>query len=80
MDNIEDAKVLGFIHTREVWRSTRGNEDVQTYMDEAIDIDDTRDVYKEFIDNDGLKDNPEFLDELQVENNVEACPIPNPTP
>jgi len=37
-------------------------------------------VYEEFIDNDGPKDNPEFLDELQVKNTVDACPIPNPTP
>nr|POF05039.1 hypothetical protein CFP56_23574 [Quercus suber] len=37
-------------------------------------------MYEEFIDNEGLKDNPEFVDELQVENNVNACPNPNPNP
>ena len=40
-------------------------------------MDDTRD---EFIDNDGPVDNPEFLDELEVENNVDACPNLNPNP
>ena len=42
-------------------------------------MDDTQDVYEEFIDNDGLEDNPKLLDELQVENNVDVSPIPNPT-
>jgi len=41
MDNIEDVEVLRSIHTREVRGYTHGNEDVQTYMDEAIEIDDT---------------------------------------
>ena len=80
MDNTENAEVLRSIHTREVQGRIDGNEYVQTYMDEAIEMDDTRDVYEEWIDNDGSEDNPEFLDELQVENNVDACPIPNPTP
>ena len=43
-------------------------------------MDDTWDVYEEFIDNDGPEDNPKLLDELQVENNVDACLISNPTP
>ncbi|KAF3957539.1 hypothetical protein CMV_017459 [Castanea mollissima] len=43
-------------------------------------MDDTRDVYEEFINNDGPEDNLKFLDELQVENNVDACPNPNPNP
>ena len=43
-------------------------------------MDDTRDVYEKFIDNDGLLDNPKFLDELQPENNVNASPNPNPNP
>ncbi|KAK9986732.1 hypothetical protein SO802_031683 [Lithocarpus litseifolius] len=43
-------------------------------------MDDTRDVYEEFIDNDGLEDNLESLDELQVENNMDACPNPNLNP
>ena len=80
MDNIEDAEVLGSIHTHEVWGYTHKNEDVQTYMDEAIKMDDTWNVYEEFINNDGLEDNPEFFDEQRVENNTDACPIPNPTP
>ena len=80
MDNIEDAEVLGSIHTREGRGYTHGNEDIQTYLDKAIGMDDTRDVYEEFIDNDGPKDKPKFLDELQVENNVDACPNPNPNP
>ena len=41
-------------------------------------MDDTRDVYEEFIDNDGPVDNLEFLNELEVENNVDACPNSNP--
>ena len=79
-NNIKDAKVLGSIHTHEVWGYTHRNEDVQTYMVEAIEMDVTWDVYEEFIDNDGPEDNLEFLDELQVENNVDTCPIPKPTP
>ena len=79
MDNIKDAEVLGTIHTREVQRYTHENEYVQTYMDKAIEMDDTQDVYEEFIDNDGPEDNLKFLDELQVENNVDVCPILNPT-
>ena len=61
MDNIEDVEVLGSIQTHEGWGYTHGNEDIQTYLDEAIEMDDTWDVYKEFIDNDGPVDKPEFL-------------------
>ena len=43
-------------------------------------MDDTRYVYEEFIENDEPKHNPIFLDEPLVENNVDACPIPNRTP
>ena len=80
MDNTEDAEVLGSIQTHEGRGYTHGNEDIQTYLDEAIEMDDTRDVYEEFIDNDGPIDNLEFLDELQPENNVDAWPNPNPNP
>nr|POE45753.1 hypothetical protein CFP56_47334 [Quercus suber] len=69
VDNIEDAKVY-----------THGNEDIQTNFDGAIEMDDTRDMYEEFIDNDGQEKNPEFLDEVEVENNVDACPNLNPNP
>nr|POF21700.1 hypothetical protein CFP56_26362 [Quercus suber] len=69
MDNIQDFEVY-----------THGNEDIQTNFDDAIEMDDTRDMYEEFIDNDGSEDNPEFLNELQVENNVDACPNLNPNP
>lgn len=37
-------------------------------------------MYKDFIDNDGVKDIVEFLDELHVEDKMKACPILNPTP
>ncbi|KAL0011172.1 hypothetical protein SO802_006280 [Lithocarpus litseifolius] len=80
MDNIEDTEVLESIHPREGRGYTHGNEDIQTYLDEAIKMDDTRDVFEEFISNDGPEDNPKFLDELQVENNVDAYPNPNPNP
>ena len=43
-------------------------------MDGGLDIDANRDVYGKFIDNDGLVDEPEVLDELQVEHNKETCP------
>ena len=49
-------------------------------MDEAIIMDDIRDVYEEFINNDGPEDNQEFLDELQVENNVDVLPHSKPYP
>ena len=48
MDNIEDAEVLGSIHTREGQGCTHRNEDIQTYLDEAIEMDDTRDVYEKY--------------------------------
>ena len=79
LDDIEEAEVLGAIHTHEVQGSIHGNEHVQTYMDKAFDIDASWDIYKEFIDNDDVEDNLEFLHELQVEHTVHACPIPNPT-
>nr|POE78930.1 hypothetical protein CFP56_46098 [Quercus suber] len=69
MENIEDAEVY-----------THGNEDIQTNFDDTIEMDDTRDMYEEFIDNDGPEDNPEFLNEVEVENNMDACPNPNPIP
>nr|POE85726.1 hypothetical protein CFP56_07186 [Quercus suber] len=80
MDNTEAAEVLGFIHTCEGRGYTEENEDIQTHLDKAIEMDDTRDMYKKFINNDGLEDNSKFLDELQVENNVDACTNPNPNP
>ena len=58
MDNIEDVEVLGSIHTCEGGGYTHRNEDIQTYLDEAIEMDDTQDVYEEFIDNHGPEDNP----------------------
>ena len=36
-------------------------------------------MYEEFIDNDGAEDNPGFFDELEVEHNVDTCPILNST-
>ena len=57
MDNTEDAEVLRSIHTREDEGYTYRNEDIQTYLDEATEMDDTRDVYEEFIDNDGPVEN-----------------------
>ena len=80
IDNIEDAEVLGSIHPCEGRGYTNGNEHNQTYFDEAIEMDDTRDVYEEFIDNHGVDDNPDFVDEVEVENNVDASPNPNPNP
>ena len=74
MDNTEDAEVLGSIHTREDEGYTYRNEDIQTYLDEATEMDDTRDVYEEFIDNDGPVENPELLDELQPQNNLNPNP------
>lgn len=37
-------------------------------------------MYEDFIDNDGVKDNVEFLDELHVEDKMKTIPILNPTP
>ena len=69
MDKTEDAELLGSIHTREDQGYTHRNEDNQTYLDEATEMDDTRDVYEEFIDNDGPVENTKLLDELQPKNN-----------
>ena len=74
MDNTEDTEVLGSIHTREDEGYTHQNEDIQTYLDKATEMDDTRDVYEEFIDNDGPIENPELLDELQPQNNLNPNP------
>ena len=74
MDKTEDTEVLGSIHTREDEGYTHQNEDIQTYLDKATEMDDTRDVYKEFIDNDGPVENPELLDELQPQNNLNPNP------
>ena len=74
MDNTENAEMLGSIHTRKDQGYTYRNEDIQTYLDKATKMDNTRDVYEEFIDNDGPVENPELLDELQPQNN------PNPNP
>ena len=74
MDNTEEAEVLGATQTHDVGGSSHAYEHVQAYMDGGLDIDASQDVYKEFIDNDGLVDNPEVLDDLQVEHNEEAFP------
>nr|POE92511.1 hypothetical protein CFP56_37955 [Quercus suber] len=41
MDNIEAAEVLGSIHTRDSRGYIEENEDIQTHLDEAIEMDDT---------------------------------------
>ena len=43
-------------------------------MDGGIDIDASRDKYKEFIDTDGPVDEVEVLDGTQIENNKEDFP------
>ena len=72
--------MLGAIQTHDVRGSSHAYENVQAYMDGGLDIDASQDVYEEFIDNDGLVDNPKVLNELQFEHNEEAClnivPIP----
>ena len=80
MDNIEKAKVLAAIHMNEVCDCSHENEYVQSNVDDAYDIYARQDVYEEFIDNDGVEDNVEFFDELHVEDNMETCPILDPTP
>ena len=42
MDNTENAEMLGSIHTREDQGYTHRNEDIQTYLDEATEMDDSR--------------------------------------
>ena len=49
-------------------------------MDGRLDIDASRDVYEEFIDNDGPVDNAEVGDELQIKYNEEDCPSTVPIP
>ena len=66
--------MLGATQTHDVGGSSHAYEHVQAYMDGGLDIDASQDVYKEFIDNDGLVDNLEVLDDLQVEHNEEAFP------
>ena len=64
LDNIEEAEVLSATQTHDVGGSSHAYEHVQAYMDGELDIDASRDVYKEFIDNDGPVDNPKVLDDL----------------
>ena len=67
LDNTKEAEVLGTTQTHDVGGSIHAYEHVQAYMDGRLDINPTRDVYEEFIDNDGSVDNPKVLDEPQVE-------------
>ena len=55
--------------------SSHAYEHVQAYMDGGIDIDASRDEYKEFIDTDGPVDEAEVLDGTQIEKNEEDCPL-----
>ena len=80
LDNTEEAEVLGATQTHDVGGSSHPYEHVQAYMDRRLDIDASRDVYEEFIDNDGSMDNSEVLDELHVEHNEEAFPNTVPIP
>ena len=45
--------MLGVTQTHDVKGSSHAYEHVQAYMDGGLDIDANRDVYEEFIDNDG---------------------------
>ena len=63
--------MLGATHTHDVGGSSHTYKHVQADMDWGINIDASRDVYKEFIDTDGPADDTEVLDVPQIENNEE---------
>ena len=65
--------MVGATNTHDVGGSSHTYEHVQAYMDEGIDIDANRDVYKEFIDTDGQDHEVEVLDGTQIENNEKDC-------
>ena len=80
LDNTKEVEVLGATQTYDMGGSSHAYEHGQAYMDGGLDIDASRDVYEEFIDNDGPVDNLEVLDDLQVKHNEEACPNIVPIP
>ena len=65
---------MGATQTHDVGGSSHTYEHVQAYMDGGIDTDASRDVYEEFIDTDGPRDETEVLDGQHIENNEEDCP------
>ena len=67
VDDLDNTEVLGATQTHDVRRSSHAYEHVQAYMDGGIDIDASRDEYKEFIDTDGPVDEAEVLDGTQIE-------------
>nr|POE76108.1 hypothetical protein CFP56_05072 [Quercus suber] len=58
LDNTKESEALGATETHDVGGSSHAYEHVQAYMNGGLDIDASRDVYEEFIDNDGPVDNP----------------------
>ena len=62
VDDLDNIEVLGATHTHDVGGSSHTYEHVEAHMDWGVDIDASRDVYKEFIDTDGLVDDPGVLD------------------
>ena len=72
--------MLGATHTHDVGGSSHTYKHVQADMDWGINIDASRDVYKEFIDTDGPADDTEVLDVPQIENNEEDCLTTVPIP
>ena len=73
VDDLDNTEVLGATQTHDVGGSSYAYEHVQAYMDGGIDIDASRDEYKEFIDTDGPVDKAKVLDGTQIENNEEDC-------
>ncbi|XP_065616488.1 uncharacterized protein LOC136061944 [Quercus suber] len=80
IDDVDETEVLGATHTHDMGGSSHTYEHVQADMDRGIDIDTSRDVYKEFIDIDGLVDDAEVLDVPLIENNEKDCPTTVPIP
>nr|POF20178.1 hypothetical protein CFP56_56865 [Quercus suber] len=73
VDDVDKTEVLGATHTHDVGGSSHTYKHVQADMDGGIDIDASRDMYKEFIDTDGVVDDAEALDVPLIENNEKDC-------
>ena len=74
VNDLDNTEVLGATQTHDVGGSSHTYEHIQAYMDGGINIDASRDEYKEFIDTDRPMDEAEVLNGTQIENNKEDCP------
>ena len=64
----------------ELHGGTSENEDDHGLSDDATHIDVTRDDFEELLDTVGEHEDVNHIDDVVVEENIDTCPGPNPTP